>query len=160
MAVQVGDKVPDVVIHVLGEDGRPTPVQSGEVLGSGRIVLFAVPGPFSPGCSKVHLPSYIGKADALSAKGVDKVYCIAVSDAWVMDVWAEAQNAEGIGMLADGNAAFVSTMGLEFDGSVIGFGTRSRRYAAVIEDGVITTLNVEEGAGIEVSTCDVILESL
>ncbi len=160
MAVQVGDKVPDVVIHVLGEDGRPAPVQSGEVLGSGRIVLFAVPGAFSPGCTNVHLPGYIAKADALSEKGVDKVYCIAVNDAWVMGAWAESQNAGGIGMLADGNAAFVSAMGLELDGSGIGFGTRSRRYAAVIEDGVITTLNLEDGAGIEVSTCDVLLESL
>ncbi len=160
MAVQVGDKIPDVVIHVLGEDGRPAAVQSGEVLGSGRVVLFSVPGAFSPGCSQVHLPGYLAKADALSEKGVDKVYCIAVNDAWVMGAWAEAQNADGIGMLADGNGAFVGAMGLELDGSGVGFGTRSRRYAAVIDDGVITTLNLEDGAGIEVSTCDVLLESL
>ena len=160
MTVSVGDNVPDVVIHVLGEDGRPAPVQSGDILGSGRIVLFAVPGPFSPGCSKIHLPGYIAKADQLADKGVDKVYCLAVSDAWVMDAWAQSQNAGEIGMLADGNSAFTEAMGLVLDGSAIGFGNRSRRYSAVIEDGVFTSLNVEEGPAIEASTCEVLLESL
>ncbi|MCL4167825.1 UNVERIFIED_CONTAM: hypothetical protein GTU68_011331, partial [Idotea baltica] len=154
MAIAVGDKVPDVTLFVLGEDGRPNPVQSSEVLGSGRIVLFAVPGAFSPGCSQVHLPGYVAKAAELAEKGVDKVYCLSVNDAWVMGAWADAQGADQIGMLSDGNAEFSAAMGLVLDGEGIGFGKRSRRYAAVIEDGVIATLNVEEGAGIEVSTCD------
>lgn len=159
MAVQVGDKIPDIEVRTL-VDGVPTAVRTGEVLGSGRVVLFAVPGAFTPGCSKVHLPGFVQGASKLAAKGVDKVACIAVNDAWVMDAWAQSQGAEGITMLADGNGAFAEAMGLVLDGSGFGLGKRSRRYAAVIEDGVVTRLDVEEGGGITVSTCDAVLSHL
>ncbi|HZQ86501.1 MAG TPA: peroxiredoxin [Acidimicrobiales bacterium] len=160
MPVSVGDKVPDVGLHVMSPEGAPQPVQSGEVLGTGKVVLFAVPGAFTPGCSKIHLPGYVANADQLKAKGVDTIACIAVNDAWVMDAWAKAQGSADITMLADGSGEFARAMGLEFDGSGFGLGTRSQRYAAVIEDGTITQLEVEPKSGVDVSSCESILEKL
>ena len=117
MAIEVGDKIPDVEVKVLGEDGMPASVSTAEILGSGKVVLFAVPGAFTPGCSKVHLPGFVSGAEALAGKGVTTVACVGVNDAWVMDAWAEAQGAKGkITMLADGNGAFTAAMGLAFDG--------------------------------------------
>src|SRR4249920_701071 len=116
MPIGVGDKIPDVALRVMGPEG-PTAVQSGEVLGSGRVVLFGVPGAFTPGCSKQHLPGFVRQADELSAKGVDRIACIAVNDAWVMDAWGQDQGVgDKIMMLADGNGAFAEAMGLAFDG--------------------------------------------
>jgi peroxiredoxin len=145
----------------MSEDGAPEAVRTGEVLGTGKVVLFAVPGAFTPGCSKVHLPGYVAKADELTAQGVDTIACIAVNDAWVMDAWAKDQGAEGkVTMLADGSGDFTKAMDLVMDGSAIGLGMRSKRYAAVIEDGVITSLDVEEPGKIEVSTCDAMLQKV
>ena len=160
MAVSVGDTIPDVELHLLGDDAMPQPVRTGELLGSGRVVLFAVPGAFTPGCSQVHLPGFVGRADELVAKGVDKVVCVAVNDAWVMGAWGDAHGAGDIVMLADGNGEFTAEMGLEMDGSGFGLGSRSKRYAAVIEDGTITNLDVEPAGGIDVSGCDAVLERL
>lgn len=160
MAVGVGDKVPDVEVFTMGPDG-PQKVRTGEELSSGRVVLFAVPGAFTPGCSKVHLPGFVQQADELKAKGVDRIACVAVNDAWVMAAWADAQNVgDTITMLADGSGAFTEAMGLLFDGSGFGLGKRSQRYAAVIEDGVITSLDVEEKPGIDVSSCAAVLAKL
>jgi glutaredoxin/glutathione-dependent peroxiredoxin len=157
MAIEVGDKIPDVGVKVL-RDGAPETVQTGDVLGTGKVVLFAVPGAFTPGCSKLHLPGYVQNADALHAKGVDTIACVSVNDAWVMDAWGQAQGAgDNILMLADGNGAFAEAMGLTLDGSGAGLGTRSQRYAAVIEDGVITSLEVEPNTGVDVSSCDNLL---
>jgi peroxiredoxin len=158
MAIAVGDKIPDVAVQVM-RDGKPATVQTGEILGTGKVVLFAVPGAFTPGCSKLHLPGYVQRGDELRAKGVDSIACISVNDAWVMDAWGEAQgaNAKGILMLGDGNGAFAAAMGLVFDGSGAGLGTRSQRYAAVIQDGTITDLEVEPAPGVDVSSCDNIL---
>jgi peroxiredoxin len=161
MSVSVGDKVPDVEVKSLGADGMPASVRTGEVLGSGRVVLFGVPGAFTPGCSKIHLPGFVRQADQLAAKGVDKVACIAVNDAWVMDAWGKDQGVgDKIVMLADGNGEFADAMGLSFDGGGFGLGKRSQRYAAVIEDGVITKLNVEAGGGVDVSSCENVLSQL
>jgi glutaredoxin/glutathione-dependent peroxiredoxin len=161
MLVSVGDKVPDVEVKTMGEDGMPAAIRTGEALGSGRVVLFAVPGAFTPGCSKFHLPGFVRQADQLAAKGVDKVACIAVNDAWVMDAWGQDQGVGGkIVMLADGNGEFADAMGLSFDGGGFGLGKRSQRYSAVIEDGVITKLNVEPGPGVDVSSCETILSQL
>jgi peroxiredoxin len=157
MSVKVGDKVPDVEVHVLSAEGRPTPVKTGEVLGSGKVVLFAVPGAFTPGCSKVHLPGYIEHGAELRAKGVDKIVCVSVNDPWVMDAWATNAGATDIVMLGDGAGRFTEAMGLKMDGSGFGLGFRSQRYAAVIENGVITSLEVEPGGGIDVSACSNIL---
>lgn len=160
MSVAVGDKIPDVTVQTMTADG-PQPVQTFDVLGRGKVVLFAVPGAFTPGCSKIHLPGYIEHADELRAKGVDTIACVSVNDAWVMDAWAKASGAgEQILMLADGSGQFAKAMGLDFDGSAFGLGLRSRRYAAVIEDGIITQLEVEPAGGVVVSACENVLAKL
>ena len=159
MAVKVGDKVPDVEVHTMGPEG-PKKVSTGEVLGTGRVVLFAVPGAFTPGCSKVHLPGFVADADKLKAKGVDTIACVSVNDAFVMAAWAENQGVgDKILMLGDGNGAFTEAMGLTMDGSGFGLGSRSQRYAAVLQDGVITNLDIDKGS-IEVSTCSAVLGRL
>ncbi len=160
MAVSVGDTIPDVEVRVLNDEGSPTPIQTAEVLGTGKVVLFAVPGAFTPGCSQVHMPGFVQNKEELAAKGVDKVACISVNDAWVMGAWADSQGATDIVMLADGNGEFAEAMGLVMDGSGFGLGTRSRRYAAIIENGVVTSLDVEEGGGVEVSSCDAVIGRL
>jgi peroxiredoxin len=160
MAIAVGDKIPDIKVMTTGPDG-PTHVQTSDVLGSGKVVLFAVPGAFTPTCSDYHLPSYVIRHDDLVAKGVDTVACISVNDAFVMDAWGKDQNVgDSVLMLADGNGDFAEAIGLVMDGSGFGLGTRSQRYAMVIEDGVVTTLNVEPGAGLTVSAADNLLEVL
>jgi glutaredoxin/glutathione-dependent peroxiredoxin len=157
MAIEVGSKVPDVGVKVM-KDGAPTTVQTADVLGTGKVVLFAVPGAFTPGCSKLHLPGYVQHADELHDKGIDTIACISVNDAWVMEAWGEAQGVgDKIVMLADGNGEFAAAMDLVLDGNGFGLGTRSSRYAAVIEDGVITELEVEPGAGVDVSSCENVL---
>jgi glutaredoxin/glutathione-dependent peroxiredoxin len=157
MAIEVGSKIPNVAVKVL-KDGAPETVQTGDVLGTGKVVLFAVPGAFTPGCSKLHLPGYVQHADELHDKGIDTIACISVNDAWVMDAWGEAQGVgDKIVMLADGNGEFAAAMDLVLDGNGFGLGTRSSRYAAVIEDGVITELEVEPGAGVDVSSCENVL---
>ena len=158
---KVGDRIPDVDVRVLNADGAPEVVKTGDVLGSGKVVLFAVPGAFTPGCSKVHLPGYVANADDLTAKGVTTIACVAVNDAWTMGAWAESQGAgDKILMLADGNGEFTEAMGLTLDAMGFGLGKRSQRYAAVIEDGVVTHLDVEPGGGVNVSSCDAVLERL
>lgn len=158
---KVGDRIPDVEVRVLNAEGAPETVKTSDVLGSGKVVLFAVPGAFTPGCSKTHLPGYVANADDLKAKGVDTIACIAVNDAWVMGAWSKDQGADGkVLMLADGSGDFATTMDLVNDLSAAGLGKRSKRYAAVIEDGVITSLDVEEGGGITVSACEAVLEKV
>lgn len=160
MTVAVGDSVPDVEIRTMGPDG-PRPVRTGEALGAGRAVLFAVPGAFTPGCSKVHLPGYLEHYDELKQKGVDVVACVAVNDPWVMQAWADANDVgEKILMLADGSGEFAKAMGLDADLGAAGLGLRSRRYAAVIEDGKISSLEVEPSGGIDVSSCQTMLTRL
>lgn len=156
----VGDTIPDVEVQVLGDDGFPKPVRTGEVLGTGKVVLFSVPGAFTPGCTHIHLPGYINGYGELAAKGVDDVFCVAVNDPWVMEAWADATGAEDIHMLSDGNAEFAVAMELTMDATGFGLGVRSQRYAAVIEDGTITALRVEQGPGIDVSSCIAVLDVL
>jgi len=157
MSIAVGDTVPDIQIMTT-QAGTPVRVQTGEVLGTGKVVLFAVPGAFTPTCSDYHLPSYVIRHDELVAKGVDTVACISVNDPFVMDAWGEAQKVgDSVLMLADGNGEFTAAVGLEMDGSGIGLGTRSQRYAMVLQDGVVTALHVEPGPGLSVSAADAIL---
>ena len=161
MTVSVGDKVPDAEVTVLGPDGMPETVRTADVLGIGKVVLFAVPGAFTPVCSAQHLPGFVAGADDLAGRGVTTVACLSVNDAWVMDEWARAQGATGkILMLADGNGAFTDAMGLALDGGGFGLGARSQRYAAVIEDGTITRLEVEADIGVKVSACEHVLVDL
>lgn len=160
MAIAVGDKVPDVEVRTMGPDG-PQALRTGEALGAGKVVLFAVPGAFTPGCSRVHLPGYVENFDSLKEKGVDVVACVAVNDPWVMQAWADSQGVEGrILMLGDGNGDFTKAMGLDADLSVAGLGVRSQRYAAVIEDGTVTSLEVEPNPGVDVSSCQSMLAKL
>lgn len=154
--IKPGDTIPDVELRTMGADG-PEVVQSAEVLGQGKVVLFAVPGAFTPGCSKVHLPGYLEGADDLKAKGVDRIVCVAVNDAWVMDAWAKSQNAgDKILMLADGGGEFNKALGLLGDPSPV-VGQRSKRYSMLIEDGVVKSLEVESKPGIDVSSCGTML---
>jgi peroxiredoxin len=160
MAIAVGDHIPDVKVMTMTSEG-PKPVQSGEVLGHGKVVLFAVPGAFTPTCSDHHLPGFVLRADDLRAKGVDKVACLAVNDVFVLGAWAEAQKVgDSIVMLSDGNGDLTSAMGLELDGRGFGLGMRSQRYAAILEDGVVTELLVENGPGLDVSSADSVLAAL
>ena len=159
MAINVGDAVPDIEVRVLDEGGMPTSVQTGDVLGAGKVVLFAVPGAFTTGCTMVHLPTFVEGASDLAGEGVDTIACIAVNDAWVMGAWGKAHGSDDITMLADGNGEFAAAMGLTMDGSGFGLGSRSKRYAAVIEDGTITHLAIDEG-GIELSTCSAVLDAI
>lgn len=139
MTISVGDRIPDVPLRIV-IDGAPSPTTSAELLGNGRVVLFAVPGAFTPTCSRQHLPSYVESAADLSAAGVDKIVCISVNDPFVMDAWGKVEGVgEEIIMAADGNADFTAAIGMEVDGSGFGLGTRSKRYAMVIEDGTVTT---------------------
>lgn len=160
MAIRVGSTIPDVKLMTMTEEG-PRPVNSIEALGSGKVVLFAVPGAFTPTCSDQHLPGYLQHADDLAGKGVAKVACIAVNDAFVMGAWGDALSVgDDVVMLADGNGEFTAAMGLEMDGSGFGLGTRSQRYAAVLEDGVVKELMVEPGPGVSVSGAESVLEKL
>jgi peroxiredoxin len=160
MTISAGDRIPDVKLMRMTEKGV-RPVQSTEVLGSGKVVLFAVPGAFTPTCSDYHLPGYVIRADELRAKGVDKVACVAVNDAFVMDAWGKAREVgENVVMLGDGNGDFASAMGLEMDGSGFGLGKRSKRYAAILEDGVVKQLFVEEAGKLEVSSAEAVLAAL
>lgn len=159
MAIQEGDKLPEATLHTMRE-GRPTAVTTGELFGGKKVVLFAVPGAFTPTCSEAHLPGYVVQADAIKAKGIDDIICVAVNDAFVMGAWGTAGNAEALTMVGDGNGDFTKAVGLEMDGSGFGLGTRSQRYAMVVEDGVINTLAVEAGGQLDVSAAESILEKL
>jgi len=159
MTISVGDPLPDAELRTMTPDG-PTVVKTGEVLGTGKVVLFAVPGAFTPGCSNIHLPGFVERADELKAKGVTTIACVAVNDPFVMDAWGKAYGVgDDILLLADGNGAFTAAMGLELDGSGFGLGSRSKRYAAIIEDGVLTSLDVDE-KGIDLSACSNVLLKL
>jgi glutaredoxin/glutathione-dependent peroxiredoxin len=160
MAIAVGDKVPDVKVWTFGDNG-PEATTSAEVLGKGKVVLFGVPGAFTPTCSDYHLPGFVLRADDLKAKGVDTIACIAVNDAFVMGAWGDAKDVgDSIVMLADGSADFAKAMGLEMDATGAGLGIRSQRYAAIIDDGVVTYLAVEPARGLDVSSADAILAAL
>lgn len=159
MAIQVGDSIPSITLNQMTAEG-PGPITTEEVFSGKKVVLFAVPGAFTPGCSQAHLPGYVVNADAIKAKGVDTIACVSVNDAFVMGAWGDAQNAEEILMLADGNGEFTKALDLELDASGFGMGTRSQRYAMVVEDGKVTAMNVEPDAGVDVSAAEKILEVL
>ena len=160
MTIAVGDKIPDVKVKVPGANG-PEDAQTGELLGKGTVVLFGVPGAFTPTCSDHHLPGFVIRAEDLQAKGVDAVYCVSVNDAFVMGAWGKAHEVDGkVGLIADGSATFTKALGLDVDLSGGGLGVRSKRYAAVIKDGVVSHLAVEETLGLDVSSADSVLQAL
>ncbi len=159
MAIQEGDALPEATLHVI-RDGRPAAVSTAELFGGKKVVLFAVPGAFTPTCSLAHLPGYVTNADKIKAKGVDSIVCVSVNDAFVMDAWGQDKNAEEVVMAGDGNGDFTQAIGLEMDGSGFGLGKRSQRYAMIVDDGVVTKLAVEAAGAFEVSKAEAILEAL
>jgi glutaredoxin/glutathione-dependent peroxiredoxin len=159
MAIKEGDKLPDATMHIM-KDGRPTAVSTQDLFGGKRVVLFAVPGAFTPTCSEAHLPGFVTNADTIKAKGIDDIVCLSVNDAFVMHSWGKEKNAEELTMVADGNGDFTRKLGLEMDASGFGLGTRSQRYAMVIDDGVVTKLAVEEPGKFDVSKAEAILDAL
>ena len=144
--------MPSCTFSVMGDEG-PGPVSTSDLCNGKKVLLFAVPGAFTPGCSMTHLPGYVANADTIKSKGVDSIVCMSVNDAFVMGAWGKAQNADDIMMLADGNGELTAALGLELDGSGFGLGTRSQRFAMIIEDGKVTHLNVEEGPGDRCQLC-------
>ena len=142
--IKVGDRLPEATFKVMTQDG-PANRTTQEVFGGRKLVLFAVPGAFTPTCHRNHLPGYLENHDALKAKGVDGIVCVAVNDVFVLDAWAKSSGAAGkVEFLADGNADFARAVGLNLDASGFGMGTRSKRYAMLVDDGVVKALNVED----------------
>jgi glutaredoxin/glutathione-dependent peroxiredoxin len=154
MAIKVGDRIPSVTLMQMTDKG-PGPVTTDDLFGKKKVVLFAVPGAYTPTCSARHLPGYVEHAADFKNKGVDEIVCLSVNDAFVMGAWGKEQNAAGkIQMIADGNGDLTKKLGLEMDASKFGMGVRSQRYAAVIEDMVVKKLEVEEPGAFKVSSAD------
>lgn len=159
MSIQVGDKIPSVSLQVMGAKG-PEKVTTDELFAGKKVVMMAVPGAFTPGCSMTHLPGFVVKIDEIKAKGVDAVICTSVNDVFVMHAWGQNQNAEHITMLADGNGVLASELGLSMDASGFQMGPlRSQRYAMIVNDGVVELLNVDT-KGIDKSSAETILAAL
>lgn len=159
MTIATGDKIPATTLKIMGAKG-PEDISTDSIFKGKKVVMFAVPGAFTPGCSVTHLPGYVVLADKIKAKGVDSIVCLSVNDAFVMGAWGKSQNAEQLLMLADGNGEFTKAAGLEMDASGFGMGTRSKRYAMIVENGVVSHLAVEPAGGIEVSAAEAILAKL
>lgn len=161
MAIKVGDRVPSATFRVVTAEG-PKPLTTDDVFKGKKVVLFAVPGAFTPTCTKNHLPGYINNAAAIKAKGIDTIAVTGVNDQFVMDAWKKASGGEGkVEFLADGNGDFAKAIDLTLDGSANGLGLRSKRYSMLVEDGVVKSINVEEAPGkAEVSGADAMLKSL
>ena len=157
MTIKVGDKLPNATFTTWGKDG-PQPMTTDQVFKGKTVALFAVPGAFTPTCSARHLPGFKDNAAELKKKGVDTIACVAVNDIFVMNAWGQHHNAgEEILMLADGNAEFTKAVGLELDASKFGMGQRSQRYSMIVEDGVVKSLNVEQGGEFKVSSAEFML---
>jgi len=160
MAIQVGDRLPELTLKTMASDGIKD-VKTGELFAGKRVVLFALPGAFTPTCSAKHLPGFIEHAAAIREKGVDRIVCLSVNDAFVMGAWGKAQGAgDAVMMLADGNGEFSKAVGLDFDGSGFGMGRRSQRYAMIVENGVVKKLFVEQPMKFEVSSAESVLAAL
>jgi peroxiredoxin len=159
MTISKGDKLPDVTLVKATAEG-PQKVQSADYFKGKKVALFSVPGAFTPTCSAKHLPSFVDKADQLKAKGVDEIVGTAVNDAFVMGAWNKAAGSDDITMLADGNAEFVEALGLTMDGSGFGMGKRGQRFSMVVDDGVVTELNVEAPGDYNVSSAEHMLDQL
>jgi len=159
MTIQVGDKIPQGGFKIMGENG-PEDISTDAVFAGKKVVFFAVPGAFTPGCSMTHLPGFVVNADAIKSKGVDTIACLSVNDAFVMGKWGEAQNAEEVLMLADGNGDFTRAIGLDMDASGFGMGTRAQRFGMIVEDGKVTHLAVEAPGEIKVSSAEALMAEL
>ncbi len=160
MTIAVGDKMPEVTIKTMGSDG-PEDVDIASYFGGRKVVLFSVPGAFTPTCSAKHLPGFVQKADDLKAKGIGAIACLAVNDAFVMGAWGKDQSADGkVDMLADGSGALTAALGLELDLTGAGLGKRGQRFALIVDDGTVSHVAIEEGGAFEVSSAEAILAAL
>lgn len=160
MSISVGDRMPEGNFGVMTSDG-PSTISTEELFAGDKVVLFAVPGAFTPTCSMQHLPGYVEHAEAILSKGVDTIGCMSVNDVFVMDAWGkDVGTGDKVVMLADGNGTYTRALGLELDASGFGMGTRSQRFAIVVDDGVVSQLHVEAPAEFKVSAAEAVLENL
>ena len=160
MTIKTGDRIPEGKLKVMGKDG-PMNVAAEELLGKGRVVLFSVPGAFTPTCDAKHLPGFIEKAPALRAKGVGKLVCLAVNDVFVMNAWGKSAGVgDAIVMAADGNGDYTRALGLELDARGFGMGMRGKRFAVLVEDGIVKQVHVEAPGEFKVSSAEHILASI
>ncbi len=160
MTIQPGDELPDVELFRMGPNG-PETFRLKDEAGTGLIVIFGLPGAFTPTCSAQHLPGFIAKADELKAKGVTKIACVSVNDAFVMDAWGKAQGADDkVAMWADGNGSLARALGLAFDASGFGMGERMQRFAMIVEDGKVKGIFVEKPGEFSVSSAEYVLQQL
>jgi peroxiredoxin len=160
MAIAVGATIPSGTLTKMTAEG-PKPVSTDELFKGKKVVMFAVPGAFTPTCSAKHLPGFVEKAEAIKAKGVDTIACLSVNDVFVMDAWGKDQKAGGkVEMLADGSAAFTKALGTTLDLTERGLGVRSTRYSMIVDNGVVKQVNMEQGGAFEVSDADTILKQL
>ncbi len=160
MTISVGDTIPDINIATMGEQG-PQPISTAEFFADKKVVLFSVPGAFTPTCSAKHLPGFIENAQAFFDKGVDVIACMSVNDAFVMGAWGRSQQADGkVVMLADGNGDFSKAMGLEMDASGFGMGLRGKRFSMIVNNGKVEALNVEDPGAFHVSSAEHTLSQL
>jgi len=158
MTIKVGDSMPAGAFTIMTEDG-PAALSSDDLFGGKKVVLFSVPGAFTPTCSMQHLPGFVDNADALKAQGVDSIACIAVNDVFVMDAWGKSAGAAGkVVMLADGNAEYTKQLGLELDASGFGMGIRGQRFSLVVDNGSVTHVNIEGPGEFEVSNAETALK--
>ncbi len=159
MSIQIGDPIPSAVLSQMSENG-PQPITTSDYFTGRKVILFAVPGAFTPTCSAYHLPGFVDHLDGFSDKGIEAIGCMAVNDVFVMHAWGKSLNADGIDMLADGNGEFTTALGLEMDASSFGMGKRSQRFALVVDDGVVTNLMVEAPGEFRVSSAESLLAIL
>jgi len=159
MTIQANEAVPSAKVKVV-IGGETSEVNTTDLFASGKSVLFGLPGAFTPTCSQAHLPGFVVSADTIKAKGVERIVCMSVNDAFVMGAWGKASNAEELTMLADGNCDFAKALGLEFDGSGFGMGQRCKRFAAIIDNGTVTHVFVEGPGEFEVSSAENVLKNL
>ena len=160
MTIKVGDKIPSATLMEM-QDGKPMPVSTGSFFAGKKVALFALPGAFTPTCSAKHVPGYVDNYDTLKGKGVDAIACVSVNDAFVMGAWGKDQKADGkVHMLADGNGDFTRALDLEFDATKFGMGKRSQRYSMIVDNGVVTSINVEQPGAFEVSSAEHMITQL
>ncbi len=159
MSIRIGDHIPSSVLSQMSEQG-PQPVNTSDYFAGRKVVLFSVPGAFTPTCSAYHLPGFIEHADEFTEKGIDAIACVAVNDVFVMHAWGRRTKADGIDMLADGNGDFAEALGLASDASAFGMGKRSKRFALVADDGIVTHLMIEAPGEFRVSSAESVLSQL
>ncbi len=160
MTIQVGDTIPSATLNIMTEDG-PSAITTDDIFKGKTVALFGLPGAFTPTCSAQHLPGFVANADALKAKGVDSIVCLAVNDVFVMGAWGKDQNVgDKVTLVADGSAAFTKAAGLELDLTERGLGLRCQRFSMVVDDGVVKSLNIDPAGTFEATSAEKILEQL